>query len=105
MPKSADGYKIPSEFSVKNISTKMDNYASFDVYNVLDTCDFYVLGLTVVNGQEVDIVDSNNREVSKLIDIVGDTDINHVLFFSFVDDLTDEYFILINGEKYQSLTT
>jgi len=105
IPKSADGYKIPSPYSIKRLSTKMDNYTSFEVYNVLNTSDFYVLGLTVLEGRDVDIVDSNNREISKLIDIVGGTDIKHVLFFSFVDDLTDEYFILINGEKHHSLTT
>lgn len=99
MPKSAKGYKISNLFSTKIILNKFDKDGDFKVYNVLKTNDYYVFGTTISKDNKINIVDSNDKEVRIIIEIMGNTETKTVLMYSFIENFTNEYFILINGEK------
>jgi hypothetical protein len=98
VPKSAKRYKIPSLFSVKKISSKIDRDGSFNVYNVLGTNDYYFIGTIISKENVINIIDSNNNEVKNITLEMGNTDTKTVLVYSFVENFTNEYFIVINGE-------
>jgi len=98
VPKSEKGYKIPSLFSVRKILPKFGRSGSFDVYHVLGTSDYYVLGIISVNGHESNIIDSNNELVNVITETEFD-DSKTMFICSFVENFTNEYYIIVNGEK------
>jgi hypothetical protein len=99
IPETAKGYKIPSLHSVKKVSNKLDQNGSFVVYNVAGTNDYYVVGTIILKGGEISVIDSNNSLVKNIIIEMGNTDKKTVLVFSFVESFTNEYYLLIGGEK------
>ncbi len=99
VPKSTKGYKIPSLFSVKKVLHKFNKDGNFDVYNVSGTNDYYVVGTIITKENEINVVDSNNEQVRNIIAEIGNADIKTILLFSFVENFTDEYYLLINGTK------
>lgn len=99
VPKSEKGYKIPSLFSVKKISYKFDRDGNFDIYNILGTNDYYVVGSIISEESVINIIDSNNKPVKNIIMEMGDTDIKTVLLFSFIENFTSEYYLLINDKQ------
>ncbi len=99
VPKSTKGYKIPSLFSVKKISHKFNKDGNFDVYNVTGTNDYYVVGTIISKESEIIVVDSKNEQVKNIIAEMGNAGIKTILLFSFVENFTNEYYLLINGTK------
>ncbi len=97
IPKTEKGYKIPSYFATKIVSHKFDKSGLFDVYNVKGTQDYYVFGTVNLkdDGNEIDIFDGSDEKVESNIIRVGHT--NFIYFF--LDDFSNEYYLLINGEK------
>jgi hypothetical protein len=97
IPKTEKGYKIPSCFATKIVSHKFDKSGLFDVYNVKGTQDYYVFGTVHLkdDGNEIDIFDGSDEKVESNIIRVGHT--NFIYFF--LDDFSNEYYLLINGEK------
>jgi len=99
VPKAEKGYKIPSFFSVRKVSRKFDKEGIFDVYSILGTSDYYVVGSIVSNKKEIDIVDSNEEVVKNIVIETGVEGTKSVLLFSFVESFTNEYYIRVNREK------
>lgn len=97
IPKTEKGYKIPSYFATKTVSHKFDKSGIFDVYNVKGTQDYYVFGTVHLkdDGNEIDIFDGSDEKVESNIIRVGHTN----LIYFFLDDFSNEYYLLINGEK------
>lgn len=97
IPKTKKGYKVPSCFATKKVSHKFDKIGIFDVYNVNGTQDYYVFGTVHLkdDGNEIDIFNGKNEKVESNIVRVGNT--NFIYFF--LDDFSNEYYLLINGEK------
>jgi len=95
IPKSTDGYKIPSLFSVRRTLQKIDDDGMFDVYNVVGTSDYYVIG-RISSTEEVSIVDSNDYAV-RFIDIWMNEEYS-VILFGFIEHFTYDYYLVINGE-------
>lgn len=93
--KSTNGYKIANYFATKKISHKFERNGSFDVYNVLGTDDYYIIGAVNSGESEIDIFDSNNEKVK--IDIKRVKNTSFIYFF--LKNFTNEYYLLINGEK------
>ena len=79
------------------MSHKFDKSGLFDVYNVKGTQDYYVFGTVNLkdDGNEIDIFDGSDEKVESNIIRVGHT--NFIYFF--LDDFSNEYYLLINGEK------
>lgn len=99
VPKTEKGYKIPSLFSVKRTSQKIDRDGSFDVYNILGTKDYFIVGTFLSEESDIVVVDSNDEPVKNIIIDMGYTDTKTILVFCFVEDFTDDYYLHINGEK------
>jgi hypothetical protein len=99
VPKSNKGYKIPSLFSVKKVANKFDKDGNFSVYNVLGTKDYYMVGTIISKENEISTVDSNNEEVKNIVVEMGNSDTKTVLLFSFIENFTEEYHLMINGKK------
>lgn len=95
IPKSKSGYKIPSFMSVSRILR--DRH--FTVYNIVGTNDYYVYGVAVSEDDEINIIDSNDNEVKSIITQIKNTSTKIIWTYSFVENFTTEYYILINGEK------
>ena len=97
VPKSEKGYKIPSYFAIKKVSHKFDESGLFDVYNVKGTRDYYVFGtVRLKDGEnEIDVFNGIDEKIGSNIIRVGQT--NFIYFF--LDDFSNEYYLLINGKK------
>ncbi|MDR2599661.1 MAG: hypothetical protein LBC73_05240, partial [Oscillospiraceae bacterium] len=45
IPRTQNGYKIPSIFTVKNTQWQFATFGTFQINNVLGTSDYYIIGL------------------------------------------------------------
>ena len=99
VPKSENGYKIPHLFSVKKVSNKSDRDGRFNVYHVLGTNDYYVVGSISSSERTINIIDSNNESIKNIIIEMEHADTKTVFLYSFVENFTSDYYLLINGEK------
>ena len=95
LPKSSKGYKIQSLFSVKKVSHKFDKYGLYEVYNVLGTNDYYIFGTTITKEDTINIFGGNNGEIKGSFTKVENTN----FIYSFVENFTNDYYILIDGNK------
>lgn len=99
IPKTEYGYKIPGTFTTKQVSNKFDKDVYFDIYNVVGTSEYYVFGRIFSEENEIHIVDSNNQPVMCNIIETGLPDLKVVHILAFVENFTNEYYFLVNGEK------
>ena len=99
IPKTKTGYKIPIAFSMKTVGHKIDETGSFNVYHVPDTDDYYIWGTTISIGSNIVVADGNNSQLKIRLTPNDGTDYYTVLVYGLIDNFTDEYYLLINGEK------
>lgn len=99
IPKTEKGYKIPNYFAAKKVSNKFDKNGNFDVYNVLGTQDYYIVGTILSNTREQNIVDSQNHPVENIIVDMGNTETKTVVIYSYVKNFNNDYYLIINGVK------
>jgi len=92
IPRTDAGYKIPSFFSVQRILHKQDDI-SFNLYSVLRTNDYYIVG-SIVSSEEISIRDSNNATLKS--SSVKTVDAYLILFFGYIKNYTSEYYLLID---------
>ena len=94
-PKVEKGYKIPSIFSVKQISKKFDQDGSLDVYNVSGTSDYYVIGIINSDKSEFEIFNGKNEQITIDIKRVE----NGKFFYFYLKDFTKEHYLFLDGKK------
>lgn len=99
IPKTEKGYKIPNYFATKKVSNKFDKNGNFDVYNVLGTQDYYVVGTIRTHASEQNIIDNQNQPVKNISINMGDAETKTVFIFSYVENFNSNYYLIINGEK------
>lgn len=94
--KDEDGYKIAYYFSVQQVLENSNGKASFTVYKVRDTQDYYI-SFTVVGfgSKEIDFYNGNDELIDcEIVNVDGS-------FFRWIylDGFSDDYYMTINGEK------
>lgn len=99
IPKTEKGYKIPNYFATKKVSNKFDKNGNFDVYNILGTQDYYMIGTIFSDTSEQNIVDNQNHPVENIIIDMGDTETKTVVIYSYVENFNSDYYLIINGIK------
>ena len=99
IPKTGKGYKIPNDLSVKRVSYKFDDDGTFWIYSVVGTSDYYIRGVVIVHGNEIDIKDHNNNEISAKINYREEMGITTISINHFVEGFTNDYYLLINDKK------
>ena len=99
--KSEAGYKISNTFSVKVLPNRLKEGRFLMVQHVVGTDDYYVLGTTVLPDGEFYIVDCYGEEIKNIDTTNAGLGDKFVSFEAFVEGYTDDYYVLINGEKYQ----
>lgn len=97
--KSVSGYKISSFLSTKIIQSKDDNDGSFNVYNIVGTNDYYIIGSTVLEETKIIIIGSNNELLEYVALYNGTTGSRVVLIHSYIKNYTHDFYLLINGKK------
>lgn len=97
IPKSAKGYKIPNYFMVKKVSHKFDENGLFDVYQVRGTQDYYIFGTVHLNenDNQIDIYNELDEKVESNIVRID----NASFIYFYLHDFSDEYYMIVNGEK------
>jgi len=97
IPKSEKGYKIPRYLSTKKVSHKFDKDGIFDVYNVKGTNDYYIFGIVHLkeNKNQIDVFNKKDEKVESNIFVKK----NMSFIYFFIYDFSNEYYLLINGEK------
>jgi len=98
-PKKEKGYKIPSYFGIKRISQKFDQDGLFNVYHVLGTDDYYIVGFANADSLRVDIYSGDNVLVANTKVITIKSDSNSIRFYSYIENFTTEYYLLIDGKR------
>ena len=97
VPRSTNGYKIPSVFSVRIIFCESVANGLIDtIYSVLGSNDYYFIG-SAFSDKEVSIIDSNGKDVQLISEWFFDS--YSILFFGYIESLENDYYLLIDGEK------
>ena len=99
IPKTSDGYKLPSAFSTKKIVDEMNGLGSFEIYQVRDTNDYYLSGVCASNKSTLDLSDNMDSEFIKIASKANDNESGTYFIYAYVGDIKDEYYLMINGEK------
>ena len=97
IPKTDKGYKLPETHYSEIVANRFDTKGKFEVHRVNKTNDYYVIGHTVVFNNSI-IKDSNNQLISNVI-CSDTTGTNAIIFYSYIDDYSNEYYLLIINEK------
>lgn len=97
MQRTGKGYKLPEPYCDEIIADRFDSKGKFEVYKVNKTKDYYVIGYTVVLKDSI-IKDSNNQLISNVV-FSDTTDPKTAIFYSYIGDYSNKYYLLINSEK------
>jgi len=93
-------YKIASYFSIKRESVYLEKYGDIKIYNVSGCSDVYLVGYIIMkDNEEPTIEDINNIEFN----VIKTNEFNNtitIMVYSYVENISDDYYILINGEKF-----
>ena len=95
MPKSAAGYKIPSVFSVREISNRFDQDGAFNVFSVTKTNDYYVLGTFFLYPSEIDVYNGDDEKVEVDIKRLDDSP----FMYFFLEDYAEGHYLVADGTK------
>ena len=99
--RSDDGYKLPGDFFPRRTIYGSNNGWFFESYRVPNTSDFYINGSLLSEESYFFILDGNGDEIEQLflrVDTMG-TELYIVSFWMFVEGFTDDFALLINGER------
>lgn len=99
VPKSDGGYKIPRYLDVKTVTSVFDSDGFWKVYRAERANDHYILGMFYTENTKVSISDSNGRTVETIVENIDEKGVKHVTCFAYVDDFSNEYYLLIDGKK------
>lgn len=97
--KTEKGYRIPGYFETKHVLHKFDKSGCFDIYNAAGTDDYYIVGTFISKNDDINIIDSSNEPIKKIMIDMDDSDIKNVLIYSRAKNYEDGYYLLVNGEK------
>lgn len=97
IPKTSDGYKLPSVFSIKKIADKMNGLGSFEIYHVKDTNDYYLSGTCFSNGNPLELSDNKNSEFTIIGTEPINDETNSYYIYAYLDNLEGEYYLNIYG--------
>ena len=102
VPGADQEYRIPNYFFKERICYHMDWDALFSywIYHAQGTQDYYVIGFCFVEGREVEVSDSMGREIVATGRYEESQNETCISFYAYTDQISDSYFLLINGEKY-----
>lgn len=104
IPKSDDGYKIPNALTTKKISKSFQKTGSFELCRVNKTDDYYVFGVFISESEDFKMFDSENTQFKTRV--FNDLDYNITnktyIAYAFVDDIKEDYYVSLNGEKVLS---
>ena len=93
--KVKNGYKISNYFRSSKVAHKFDRNGSFDVYNVLGTGDYYVVGAIPFEGTEISIFNNHDEKVNSDIQKVENSD----FVYFYLEDFTNGYYLLIDNQR------
>ena len=103
--KSGDEYQLTRSFSTKEVASSVGKYGSCSIDNVRRTNDYYVVGGAIIEDGKNLTVTGNDNQVFQYT-AVGDTLVlpngkkqKDILFYSTFNDFSDDYCLIINGEK------
>jgi len=93
--KAKNGYKIAGYFSAKKVADRFDKDAMTNVYRIVGTRDYYVIGSVNLEGSEIDLFDGDNKQIRSSIQRSRDGD----LIYFFLRDFTNKHYLLVDGKK------
>lgn len=99
IPKTENGYKIPNFFRTKKVIHKFGQDGAFDVYNLLTTKDYYIVGTILSVSDEPIIIDSYNQPVKNIMVDLGDSKTKIVKIYSYVENFNNDYYFIVDGTK------
>ena len=80
IPKSENGYQIPSFFTTNVVTKLLDENGIFEVYNIPQTNDYYIYGATIALDGEVHFDCNNNEDAINNLKILRNTSIYYSFF-------------------------
>ncbi len=103
--KLGDEYKFTYSFQTKKVASSTGKYGICSIDNVRRTNDYYVVGgATIEDGKNLTVTGNDNQVFQYTA--VGDTLVlpngkkqKDILFYSTFNDFSDDYCLIINGEK------
>ena len=100
--KSEDKYKIPYDFSSKQVFQSLSEKGNFSIYNIKGSNDYYITGIIVTENDNLTIVNSDNINVNYIIanEIIVDNKKQKTIYiYDTIKKSINDYYLIINDEK------
>jgi hypothetical protein len=107
-PITEKGYILPSWFSVNELPKESDAGETYGPYwvlstisNVVETNDYYYYGFISANKNvgDIFIYDYSNIGIKYIIQDNESSNMVHIFFYGYVENLTSDFHFFINDEK------
>ncbi|MDR2600824.1 MAG: hypothetical protein LBC73_11190 [Oscillospiraceae bacterium] len=99
IPRTQNGYKIPSIFTVKNTQWQAATFGTFQISSVLGTNDYYIVGI-IISEEEMTIRDNDDNLVKTIAIWIPTSNIFYISFYAYIESLSDDYYLIIGDEKF-----
>ena len=96
IPKSEKGYKLPTGFITKRVSNFFTEDGSFNIYHVLKTNDYYIIGMVVSREVPTTIINNDNQEVKHVIADIEGSELKTIILYDYIDEPIDDYYLMID---------
>lgn len=100
--KSENKYKIPYDFTSKQVLQSLSKKGNFSIYNVKGTNDYYITGIIVTESDNLTIVNSDNININYIIanEIIVDNKKQKTIYiYDTINKSINDYYLIINDEK------
>lgn len=100
--KSENKYKIPYDFTSKQVLQSLSKKGNFSIYNVKGTNDYYITGIIVTESDNLTIVNSDNININYIIanEIIVDNKKQKTIYiYDTIKKSINDYYLIINDEK------
>lgn len=100
--KSENKYKIPYDFTSKQVLQSLSKKGNFSIYNVKGTNDYYITGIIVTESDNLTIVNSDDININYIIanEIIVDNKKQKTIYiYDTINKSINDYYLIINDEK------
>lgn len=99
VPRAKDGWYVGNGTESIIVASSFPNTIDVSVYNFKGTNDYYIVAYDLY-GSEIEIVDSCNSEFIPL-EKTRDSGITYSVYYAYVPEYDENYWISVNGEKIE----
>lgn len=98
IPKTENGWKLPSFLNAKTVAKHLSERGQFYIYQFDDTDDYFIV-VNNINREELKVSDRCDSEFYPLEIQFNDDGEKYYDYYAFIKDYSADYYVTINGSK------